>query len=314
MSHLYDTLSLVCPHILTNEPMKNHTTFHIGGPADYVVFPHNLQELVAVLSWHEQNAPQVPMCILGKGSNVLFDDDGYAGLVIITTQMQQISLSPMSESVYQVKAECGVSLTSLAKLCGKHSPALQGLAFAYGIPGSVGGAVVMNAGAYGGEMSDVVVSVDYFDTRTQTLHTASKEAIDFAYRHSIFQDNPHLVVLSVTLQLPVGDSHSIQAEMTKNLTARQQKQPIDTYNAGSVFKRPEGAYVGQMVEACGLKGYTIGGAQVSPKHAGFIVNTGDATATHVLNLISHIQQVIFDTYHISLVCEIKHIQNPPKKR
>ena len=212
-------LSLLCPRVLTGEPMKNHTTFRIGGDADLVVFPQSMEQLISVLKWHHDNAPALPLCVLGRGSNVLFDDEGYRGLVIITTEMQRISITPQAENTYTVTAECGASLTGLAKTCAKHAPALAGLAFAYGIPGSVGGAVVMNAGAYGGEMSDVVVSVTYFDTVTQTLCTADREQLHFAYRHSLFEENPHYVVLSATLEMPVGNADTIQAEMKAHRTA-----------------------------------------------------------------------------------------------
>ena len=307
LSQHLSALSCLCPKLLINEPMKAHTSFRIGGPADAVAFPQNRQEMLSLLEWHGQNAPDLPLCVLGRGSNVLFDDDGFPGLVIITTDIQDITVTPKTEDLYTVTASCGASLTGLAKLCGKHIPALKGLSFACGIPGSVGGAVVMNAGAYGGEMSDVLVSVDYFDTQTKTVRTAHKEELALSYRHSVFQDNPHYIVLSATLEMNVGDGEIIQAEMKKNLDARQDKQPLTLPNAGSVFKRPEGAFVGKMVEECGLKGYTVGGAQVSTKHAGFIVNVNDATCADVLSLIQHIKDVIFATYGITLICEIKYI-------
>ncbi len=309
LSQHLSALSRLCPKLLTDEPMKAHTSFHIGGPADIVAFPQNMHEMISVLEWHGQIAPTVPLCVLGRGSNVLFDDEGFRGLVIITTDMQDVTVTPKNENLYTVTASCGTSLTGLAKLCGKHVPALEGLSFACGIPGSVGGAVVMNAGAYGGEMSDVLVSVEYFDTQTQTLRTADKDELSLSYRHSVFQDNPHYIVLSATLEMPVGNGKLIQAEMKKFVEARQDKQPLTIPNAGSVFKRPEGAFVGKMVEECGLKGYTVGGAQVSTKHAGFIVNINQATCADVLSLIQHIKDVILSTYGISLICEVKYI--PP---
>jgi len=300
-------LQNVCPRILPNESMAQHTTFRIGGPACLVAYPQSIRQMTDILTLHHDLMPNLPLCILGRGSNVLFDDEGYSGLVIITTDMQSVSITQDAPNQYTVTAECGASLTALAKMCGGHSPALSGLAFAYGIPGSVGGAVVMNAGAYGGEMADVITSVDYYDTQTQSIHTADKQALHFSYRHSLFEEQPHLVVLSATLSLPVGNFDVIHAEMLKNMEARREKQPLELPNAGSVFKRPEGAFVGKMVQDCGLKGYTIGGAQVSEKHAGFIVNIGGATARDVLSLIDHIKAVIYDTYGISLVCEVRHI-------
>ncbi len=299
----------LCPKLLIDEPLRDHTTFRIGGPADVMAFPQNMHELLALLTWHGSLSHRIPLCVLGKGSNVLFDDQGFRGLVIITTGMQSISIAAKTNELYTVTAECGASLTGLARLCGKHTPALSGLAFAYGIPGSVGGAVVMNAGAYGGEMADVLASVDYFDPSTQAVCTAYKEELALSYRHSVFQDHPEYIVLTATLEMPVGNGKSIGAEMKKNMEARQEKQPLNLPNAGSVFKRPEGAFVGKMVEDCGLKGYTVGGAQVSTKHAGFMVNTGEATCADVLALIEHVKHVILSTYGISLVCEIKYI--PP---
>lgn len=301
----------ICPRLLFNEPMSKHTTFRIGGPAALVVYPQDIQQLTHMLALHHDICPTYPLCILGRGSNVLFDDEGYNGLVIITTHMQSVRMTQDTPTSYTVTADCGVLLKTLAKQCCDHTPSLSGLAFAYGIPGTLGGGVVMNAGAYGGEMADVVTSVDYYDPKTQSIHTASKDALDFAYRHSLFEDKPHLVVLSVTLSLPVGEHDVIDAEMKKNMEARREKQPLNFPNAGSVFKRPtqDGCSVGKMVEDCGLKGYTIGGAQVSEKHGGFIVNAGGATAADVRQLIHHIKSVIHSTYGISLVCEIRHISH-----
>lgn len=308
-------ISKLCSRCYTNVSMKDHTSFRIGGTAQVVVFPQSLEEFISVLHWHEQKKNDLPLCVLGKGSNVLFDDLGFDGMVVITTDMKGISISqPNQDDRYTVTAECGVSLTALARICGGHSPALAGLSFAYGIPGSVGGAVVMNAGAYGGEMSDVLVSVDYFDTQTRTVQTASRQDLELSYRHSIFQDHDGYIVLSATLELPVGDASAIQAEMKKNMASRKEKQPLELPNAGSVFKRPKDAFVGKMIEDCGLKGYTIGGAQISTKHAGFIVNIGDATSADVLSLIEHIQSVILETYGISLVPEIKYIPHSTDKR
>lgn len=312
MTHLSQfsaSLAKLCPHVCYNEPMANHTTFRVGGPAAMVARPKSMDQLVSILDLHRTSATDIPLCVLGNGSNVLFDDEGYRGLVLLTSHIRSVSFAsiPNTEGAYAVTTDCGTSLTALAGMCIKDGRALRGLAFAYGIPGSVGGAVVMNAGAYGGEMSDVVSSVDYYDPASGTIRTAPREDLAFSYRHSIFSQHPELVVLRAKMLLPTGNAEEISAAMEANMAARKAKQPLELPNAGSVFKRPEGRYVGKMVEDCGLKGYSIGGAQISPKHAGFIVNKGNATARDILALMDHIKDVIRKSYGIDLVCEIRHI-------
>ncbi len=301
-------LASVSPSLSFDVPMKDHTTFDVGGPAAATVTPELVDELLAILDTAKRMAPTLPICIIGKGSNVLFDDEGYDGLIVFTTHIQHVHFSSEDEDGYTtVRAECGASLTVLARQCVADGRSLEGLAFAFGIPGSVGGAVVMNAGAYGGEMSDVVVSVDYYDPHEAEVITVPREALRFSYRHSLFTEHPEYVVLSVTLRLRQGERDSIVDEMARNSTARRLKQPVELSNAGSVFKRPEGHFAGKLIEDSGLKGFHIGGAQVSEKHAGFIVNTGNATAQDIKALVAHIQHVVKVNFGVSLEREIRYI-------
>lgn len=305
-----DALRDICPSLKLNEPMAGHTTLRVGGVAAMTVTPESIQELFYILTLRKEIAPSLPMCVLGKGSNVLFDDEGYDGLVIFTSELQEASFSkPDDEDYVTVKVECGVPLTVLARQCVADGRSLSGLAFAFGIPGSVGGAVVMNAGAYGGEMSDVVASVEYFDPDIGEICTANGDGLKYAYRHSLFTEHPEYVVLSATLRMKQDDREKIISDMSMNMTARRLKQPLELPNAGSVFKRPEGTFAGKLIEDSGLKGYTIGGAQVSEKHAGFIVNLGGATASDIKALIQHIRHVVKFNYGIELECEIRMISS-----
>ncbi|MBE6558272.1 MAG: UDP-N-acetylmuramate dehydrogenase [Ruminococcaceae bacterium] len=307
---LLDALRDICPSLKLNEPMSSHTTFRVGGVAAMTVAPESIDELVSILTLHKEIAPSLPLCVLGKGSNVLFDDEGYDGLVIFTSELQNVSFSkPDEQDVTTITAECGVSLTLLARQCVAENRALRGLEFAFGIPGSIGGAVVMNAGAYGGEMSDVVFSVDYYDPAIEAVCTAEADALRFSYRHSLFSEHPDYVVLRATLVMAQDDRELIISEMSKNMTSRRLKQPLELPNAGSVFKRPEGHFAGKLIEDSGLKGYTIGGASVSEKHAGFIVNNGNATASDIKALIEHVRHVVKFNYGIELECEIKMISS-----
>ncbi len=313
-SALYDALTAVCPEVMTHEPMAAHTTFRIGGEAALVAVPGTREELLAVLATHRRVCPDLPLCVLGNGSNVVFADEGFDGLVVLTARVRgvQIHSIPTEDGHILVSADCGASLTGLALTCMKPQPTfggqgLSGLAFAYGIPGCIGGAVVMNAGAYGGEMADVAMVCDYYDPADGEVHHLTKDKLNFSYRHSVFSEHPSWVVLGVTLALTLGDAEVIRAEAEAHMTARKEKQPLEHPNAGSVFKRPEGHFAGKLIEDCGLKGYTVGGAQVSEKHAGFIVNCGGATAADIRTLVAHIQAVVYEKFGVELVCEIRFI-------
>ncbi len=282
---------------LVNEPMHQHTTFQIGGPADIVVYPtrrRQICDLVRICREHN-----IPYQCLGNGSNVLVLDSGIRGLVIMTDRMQQISVSNDGT----IEAQAGAPL---ARVCTHaRNNRLTGLEFAFGIPGTLGGAVYMNAGAYNHEIAEVVTKTEYVDD-LGNLCSITGDAHNFGYRTSFFKNTDFIIVKS-TLQLAFGDESEIAERMKQYTTARKEKQPLELPSAGSTFKRPEGYFAGKLIEDCGLKGYTVGGAQVSPKHAGFVVNIGGATAKDVLSLMEHIQQQVQKTYGVDLEPEVKVI-------
>jgi UDP-N-acetylmuramate dehydrogenase len=244
--------------------------------------------------------------IIGNASNILFDDKGFDGVIIFTHHLCQTEYIHKNDYCL-VKVGCGKSLTELSAEVGrKHS--LSGLEFAYGIPGTVGGSVFMNAGAYGGQMSDVVTETEYLDTSSGEIHLLCGEENKFSYRYSIFAEHPEYVVLSVTLKLAEGNAEQIFEKMSHNMTSRKEKQPLEYPNAGSTFKRPaENIFVGKLIEEAGLKGHTVGGAQISEKHAGFTVNIGGASSRDVLSLIEYVKSVILEKYGVVLESEIIHV-------
>ena len=243
--------------------------------------------------------------VVGNGSNLLFDDQGYDGIIIFTKKMTSTEYIHQSGKTL-IHVECGKSLTELANETGKkHS--LTGLEFAYGIPGTVGGAVYMNAGAYGGQMSDIVVETEYFDPSDGNIKVISGDDHNFDYRHSIFAEHPEYVILSTTIEMKTGNTEEIFAVMNKNITARREKQPLEYPNAGSTFKRPEGHFAGKLIEDSGLKGYTVGGAQISVKHAGFTVNIGGATSKDVLAVMEHTKKVVLESFGVELESEIIYV-------
>lgn len=274
-------------------PLAAYTTFRIGGPAALALFPDSeeaAQEALDVIC-----AAEVPFCPIGNGSNLLCADAGFAGAVLFTGKLRKIVFSDAT-----VTAGAGVSLTALAVEAQRRS--LDGLTFAYGIPGSVGGALRMNAGAYGGEMADVIVASHCYDTAGHAPEVITDHL--FSYRHSVYADRPDAVVLSVTMTLTPGAPDEILARMQAYMQRRRDKQPLELPSAGSVFKRPEGYFAGKLIEDCGLKGAAVGGAQVSEKHAGFIVNRGGATADDVLRLIERICAAVLREFGVELECEL----------
>lgn len=286
-----------------NEKLSKHSTFKIGGEATYAVFPNNKTEFISAIKSAKKCG--IKYRVIGHGSNVIFDDKGFDGVIIFTKYLTDIEYTYKANETL-IYAECGRSLTELAGDAGKkHS--LTGLEFAYGIPGSVGGAVYMNAGAYGGEMSNVVVESEYYDTENDIVVTIDAPSHEFSYRHSIFHTHPEYIILSTTIKLKVGNAEEIFSTMTNNMSSRREKQPLEYPNAGSTFKRPEGCFAGKLIEDAGLKGYTIGGAQVSEKHAGFLVNRGDATCNDVLSLMDHISRTVKEQYGVELESEIIYI-------
>jgi len=278
-----------------NEPMALHTTFQIGGPADIMVIPSTVEEIINILRFCHQH--HLPLFVFGLGSNILVRDKGIRGMVMKLGE----GLRTVCIQGQQVYAEAGVRIADLCRMVAREG--LSGLEFAEGIPGSLGGAVVMNAGAYDGEMKNVITSVTAVDLQG-VRYDFDAEQLQMGYRSSIFQAGDY-IVLSANLILKPADPEVIYATMADYAQRRRDKQPLDMPSAGSTFKRPSGYFVGPLLEQLGLKGFKIGGAQVSPKHAGFIVNTGNASAADVLNLIQYIQETARANLGIELHPEVK---------
>lgn len=293
-----ELIRLLSPHkVRLQEPLKNHTTFRIGGPADCMVFPESAADLAVILDYGRKHGMSV--FFFGLGSNLLVGDRGIRGISIKVGER----LKGITVSGNMLEAYAGTSLASCAKTAARN--ALGGMEFAEGIPGSIAGAVVMNAGAYGGEMKDIVSEVTVINAAGQ-LHTYEKEDLEFSYRHSRFTGSKDLII-KVKLQLYEAEEQKVWQQMKTFAEQRRAKQPLEYPSAGSAFKRPEGRFVGPLLEEMGLKGYQIGGAQVSTKHAGFIINKGDATAWDVRRLINFIQTKVLEEYGIILEPEIKMV-------
>lgn len=284
--------------IKQNEPMSRHTSFKIGGNADLYIIPHDMDALIETVRILKET--ETKRYFLGNATNVLFDDAGFRGAVV---SLGNICAIKVIEN--RIIAEAGASLNLVCKTA--RDKELSGLEFAYGIPGSIGGAVFMNAGAYGGEMSQVVAQSTYFSLDDMTVHTIPLTAHEYGYRESVYRHNNWLV-LSAVLELQKGEYDKINAAMNDYMSRRIDKQPLEYPSAGSVFKRYPGRYTGQMIEECGLKGYSIGGAQVSEKHAGFIVNKGGATSADVLALIEHIKNEVYKKFDCRIECEVIHVK------
>ena len=279
---------------LVNEPMSAHTTLKLGGPADYMVFPRDREEIAAMFREAAENG--VPVTVIGHGSNLLVLDGGIRGLVIcIGKNMRKITREGNS-----LKAQAGAMLGSAALEAAEAG--LTGLEFASGIPGTVGGGVTMNAGAYDGEMAQVVTEVRGIRP-DGTAVRLSREEMNFGYRHSVVQEKD-FIVTEVTFELKPGDPAMIRARMSELNTKRSEKQPLDLPSAGSTFKRPEGYYAAALIDQCGLKGYSIGGARVSEKHAGFLVNTG-TSSRDFLNLMKKVQAIVEERAGVRLEPEIR---------
>lgn len=294
---MVDELKRVVSHIWINEPMKNHTSFKIGGPADFLIEAERVEEVPRILAILKQY--NIPCIIMGNGSNMLVGDGGIRGAVL------KIS-GPTSACTVEgniIRAEAGILMSRLSAVALKSE--LSGLEFASGIPGTLGGGIYMNAGAYGGELKQVVKSVTYVDEAGE-IRTAQGDELDFGYRHSMFT-NRQCVILSAEMELVPGQYEDIRLQIAEYTKRRTEKQPLAMPSAGSVFKRPEGHFAGALIEEAGLKCYTIGGAMVSEKHAGFIVNKGDATAKDVLDLIAFIQKTVEEKFSVHLEPEIRLI-------
>lgn len=298
ISKLIKTISEVCPQVelREHEPLSRHTTFRIGGPVNLMALPRTKKE-AAVTVKAAADAGIDPF-FLGKGSNLLVSDDGISGFVIKYVSGVDNICHKTGEII---DADSGVSLSQLAVFAMEEE--LSGLEFAHGIPGSLGGAVFMNAGAYEGEMSQIVTEVDCV-TKTGEVEQISASHLDFGYRNSIFSDENRLI-LGVRLRLKKGSREQIQEKMADFMERRRAKQPLEFPSAGSAFKRPPGQFAGALIERCGLKGERIGGAQVSQKHAGFIINTGGATCDDVLRLMRKVRETVYKETGVSLESEIR---------
>ena len=283
--------------VLTEEPMSRHTSFQIGGPADLFVQPATGEEVREAIRLAKK--VQVPFFVVGNGSNLLVSDDGFRGMILqIGRNLQEITVEGN-----EIHAEAGALLSRVARTALEHG--LTGMEFAAGIPGSLGGAVAMNAGAYGGEMKDILTEVEVL-TPEGERKVLTLDELELAYRHScIFEKN--YIVLSAHLHLGEGDKDAIRNRMDELARARREKQPLEFPSAGSTFKRPEGYFAGKLIQDAGLKGYTVGGAQVSEKHSGFVVNCGGATAEEVLFLIRQVQKKVKDQFGVTMEPEVRMV-------
>jgi len=281
--------------VLVDVPMKEHTSMRVGGNAKVLVLPSCTDEIIETVKYLCEN--KIPYVVVGNGTNLIVSDSGYNGVIIKLSD----NYSSVSVNDNIITAEAGASLVSVSNLACEHS--LSGLEFAAGIPGTVGGAAVMNAGAYDGEMKDVVFEVTCIDRNARIVRLCNEE-LQFGYRTSRMQKES-LVVLEVKMMLKKGDKEEIRNKMKELNRRRREKQPLNYPSSGSIFKRPEGYYAGKLIEEAGLRGYRIGGAQVSEKHCGFIINTGTASATDVIELIEYIKKKVYETSGVMLQQEVK---------
>ncbi|MBQ2266524.1 MAG: UDP-N-acetylmuramate dehydrogenase [Clostridia bacterium] len=286
-----------CIDIKQNEIMKNHTSFKIGGKCDYFVIPKNSQQLKAVIN--KAKELNLPVFVLGKGSNLLVSDNGVEGVVI-----SMLGLNEIEVNGDEITAGAGVSVAALCVAALNNG--LSGLEFAYGIPGSVGGGLYMNAGAYGGEFSDTVIKAEYLSYEGELVTVDAKD-MALGYRTSIFKQNGG-IILSATFKLKQGESQKIKAAMDDFMDRRKTKQPLEYPSAGSTFKRPTGYFAGALIEENNLKGVSLGGAMVSEKHAGFVINKDNATCEDVLGLIKHIQATVKANFNVELETEVIFVE------
>lgn len=286
--------------IKLNEPLSNYTYTETGGPADVVVFPTKKEEAVEIVRWiHEKGWP---LTVLGNASNLIVRDGGIRGVVLILTEMNHIEVTNQT-----MKVESGARIIDVSQEALSYS--LTGLEFACGIPGSTGGAIYMNAGAYGGEVQSVVETVEVM-SRTGEVRILQNEDLNFSYRYSSLQETDD-IVLEVVFRLEKGDAKKMKEKMDELTYLRTSKQPLEHPSCGSVFKRPTGYFTGKLIQEAGLQGMMWGGAQISTKHAGFIVNIDQATATDYIELIHHIQEVILEKDGVTLETEVRIIGEEP---
>ncbi len=286
--------------ILINEPMKNHTSFKIGGPADFLALPKSVEQIQSIVKLCKNE--KIPLFILGNGTDLLVRDKGIRGIVLkIAKNFDSVEI--IGETKEKVVAQSGVSLSALAKILLRNE--LSGFEFASGIPGTLGGAVTMNAGAYGGEMKDVLRSMEVMDQEGNIFTLEGKE-MELGYRKSAVQER-NLIALIATMEFKKGNYDKIKKRMRDLDQMRKTKQPIQWPSAGSTFKRPEGYFAGKLIQDAGLKGFSMGRAQVSDLHSGFVINKGGATAKEVIALIRHIQTTVKEKLGVDLQTEVKII-------
>lgn len=284
-------------NVLVDEPMKKHTTFRIGGPADYLVMPSLTQQIARIVKLCQEL--EVPYFVMGNGSNLLVSDEGFHGVILqIYDRFHGINWNENRATV-----QAGCLLSRFGKEAAEHS--LTGFEFATGIPGTMGGAVAMNAGAYGGEMKDCLASVTMMDTKGN-IRKYPKEELELGYRTSA-ASKYNLIVLEAEVELQPGNAEEIQQKLTALKNARKEKQPLEYPSAGSTFKRPEGYFAGKLIQDAGFKGYKHGGAMISDKHSGFVINYNNATARDVLELIQTVQKGVLEQFGVKLEMEVKKL-------
>lgn len=282
-------------NVLFDEPMSRHTTFRAGGNADYYVTPCDEKQIVAIRALCTEN--NIPYYIIGNGSNLLVRDKGFSGVIIeIGSRYSSIQVDGN-----RITAQAGARLTQIAMKAMEAS--LTGMEFAHGIPGSLGGAVTMNAGAYGGEMKDILMKVKVLD-QSGNMKMLTVEELALGYRHSVIPEKNY-IVLEAEIMLREGDAGTIRATMEELAARRKEKQPLEYPSAGSTFKRPEGYFAGKLIQDAGMKGYTRGGAMVSEKHSGFVINFNHATAQDIIDVIRDVQDKVNEKYGVSLETEVK---------
>ena len=296
----YCTENLGIADVKVDEPMSKHTSFKIGGTADIFVKADSIDKLRAILNFSKQKG--IEYTIIGNGSNLLVKDNGIRGIVI-KLDFKDIKIENLNDKQVKVTAEAGAMLGSLAQILAKEN--ISGFEFASGIPGTLGGAVVMNAGAYGGEMKDIIEYVDVLFTSGETKRYSNEE-MNFEYRKSIIDKDK--IVLSAGIRLKKGDKNDIEALMNELKEKRTSKQPLEYPSSGSTFKRPEGYFAGKLIEDAGLKGYRVGGAMVSTKHSGFVINYDNATSSDVLKLIEDVRNIVNEKFGVMLEPEVKIIR------
>ena len=290
-------------------PLSRLTTMRVGGAAATAIFPKNAAEIAASVRFCRES--DVELIFFGAGSNLLAPDVGYAGAVMVTTAMDEdFSIVEREDGSVDVTVSSGYSLTALARMLMEQG--LTGGEFLFGIPGTVGGAVAMNAGAYGGEIKDILVSSTYLDVDGDlTLKTRDAAMHDFSYRHSVYLSRHSEMITEAVFRLRRGDREEIHRTMLSFMEQRRAKQPLEYPSAGSFFKRPVGAFAGKLIEDCGLKGYTVGGAQISVKHAGFVINRGGATEADIRRLSQEVRRIVYEQTGYLLECEIRPMTGDP---